>query len=192
MRWKVRSAPGRPLRFPKLWQRLTRVLRTLKEICPPLNSIARSRNEFEPIDVALLGGHFSLWSLICWAEDSATAEVTNLSKNCSYKPIIITARFGIEVSKAPLFKEQYGSASLEIIRERCCTVPCLAYPFVNTRYEVEIAVSVVSVIRESEFFNLGPPVGVGTRDLDKGFIHCRNLTDKIKVSGIPGPIQCRS
>ena len=146
-------------------------------LCLPLNWIENSPNEFESKGDALLGWLLRLRSLICRAEDSATTEVSNPSKNCPNKAIIIAFRFGVKMPKASLIKEKYGSASLEIIRERSVMVPCLAYPFFNARHEVEITLSVVGVIREREFIDLGPPASIGTWDLDIGFIHSRNITD---------------
>lgn len=100
-----------------------------------------------------------------------TTEITDPSKRCSNKAIIVTIGFSVEVSKAPLFKEQSDSADLEIIGESCVMVPCLPYTLNDFRNEVEVAVSVIGVVSESEIIDLGPPPSVGTRDSDIAVLH---------------------
>ena len=72
-----------------------------------------------------------------------TTEITDPFKDCSNKAIIVTNGFSVEVSKAALFKEQSGSADLEISGESCVMVPCLPYTLIDFRHEVEVAISVI-------------------------------------------------
>jgi hypothetical protein len=52
-----------------------------------------------------------------------TTGITDPSKDCSNKAIVVTNELSVKVPKAPLFKEQSGSADLEIIGESCVMVP---------------------------------------------------------------------
>jgi len=75
------------------------------------------------------------------------------------------------VSKAPLLKEQGGSAYVEITRESRVMVPCLPHPFIDIRYEVESAVSIIGVVGKREFIDRRPPRSLGTWDFDAGVLH---------------------
>jgi hypothetical protein len=107
-----------------------------------------------------------LGPLVRSAEESATAEITDPSKDRSDKAIVVTSRLGVKVSKAPLLEEQGCSAHVDVVGERRVTVPCLAYLLINTRDGVEVTVSAVGVVGECELIDLGPPAGVGTRNLN--------------------------
>lgn len=113
-----------------------------------------------------------------------TTEITDSSEDCSNKAIIVTNGFSVEVSKAPLFKEQSGSADLEIIGESCVMVPSLPYTHVDSRHEVEVTVSVIGVVSESEFIDFSPPPSVGTRDFDIGVLHWPDCTEKIGTNSV--------
>jgi hypothetical protein len=75
------------------------------------------------------------------------------------------------VSKAPLLKEQGGSAYIEITRESRVMVPYLPHPFINIRDEFESDVSVVGVVGKREFIDRRPPGSLGTWNFDSGVLH---------------------
>jgi hypothetical protein len=50
-------------------------------------------------------------------------------------------------------------------------VPCLPHPFIDIRYEVESAVSIIGVVGKREFIDRRPPRSLGTWDFDAGVLH---------------------
>lgn len=108
---------------------------------------------------------------VCWARDSTTAQITDLSEDRSNKAIIVTYGLSVQVSKASLLEDQGRSADVEIIGESRVTVPCLPHPIINTRYAVEATVSVVGVVGQREFIDRRPPASVGTWHFDTGVLH---------------------
>jgi rRNA maturation protein Rpf1 len=112
----------------------------------------------------------------------ATTEITDPSEDCSNKAVIVTNRFRVEASKAALFEEQGGAADIEIIGECRVRVSRLAYLLIDTRHDVEVAFSVISVIGKGEFIDRGPPTSVGTWDIAIGVVHRPSSTDQINIA----------